>query len=279
MRVSEGKWDSGCVCDPSVIRGEFAYKEETYTWLMAYLGCTTTDNTSNAYGYAVSHSPEGPWVKIPDPMWDFYEAFPGYIYTGSNEFIWGIGQPSIVSADKKSKVLVFYSGNASTGQRIELWDFSDMANPICYWSEEVNNEGIVDLYGEKDTICNADFVYDGYRNNFYLLCDVHPFDDYQWPTNLPLATNMYAMPTLSNRVFTDEFGMDLITGKWTKIFALDELSTGFPRNSNTGFFRDPYGWLPQEKGLEVAYMTCSLGDDWKVLYYYRIYRKSFLINF
>ena len=279
LRHTDGAWDSANVCDPSVIRGEFGYEGNTYTWLMSYLGCTTTDNSSNTFGFAVATDPAGPWVKIPDPLYDFYEFHPGYEYTGTNTFIWGMGQPSLISADKKGRVLVFYTGNSTTGQRVELWDLSDLAHPVKIISNEVNNLGVLSLTGDTDTICNADFVYDGYRNNFYMMCDVHPFDDTQWPTNLPLATNIYAMPVNPAQVGTEEFGLDLVNNRWTKIYALDEMSTGFPRNSNAGFFRDAYGWLPQEKGFELAYMACPLGADWHVLYQYRIYRKSFVINF
>ena len=247
---------------------------------MSYLGCTTHDNSSNTFGYAVAKHPAGPWIKIPDPAYDFYKFHPGYEWDGRDEtFIWGMGQPSIISVDKKSKVLVFYTGNSSTGQRVEMWDFADMAHPLKIYSNEVNNLGVVSLTNAQDTICNADFVYDAYRKNFYMMCDVHPFDDTQWPTNLPLATNLYAMPANPDYENTEDFGLTLTTNRWTKLYSLDESQTGFARNSNTGFFRDVYGWLPQENGVEIAYTGVPLGANWRILYEYRIYRKSFLINF
>lgn len=279
LRATEGAWDSANVCDPSVIRGMFGYQGDTYTWLMAYLGCTTTDNSSNTFGFAVANAPEGPWIKIPDPLYDFYEQNPGYEYDGTNQFIWGIGQTSLVSVDKAGRVLVFFTGNSSTGQRVEQWDLSDMADPKQIWSAEVGNTGVVSRTNEPDTICNADFVYDGHRKNFYMLCDVHPFDDMQWPTNLPLATNLYAVPVDGADETAETFGEALTNARWTRIYSLDELDTGFARNSNTGFFRDPYGWLPQKEGMEIAYTGTPLGADWKVLYTYRIYRRALKINF
>ena len=56
-------WDLRHVCDPSVIKGEFKYEDETYSYLMAYLGCVPSDCTLNETGIAVSKTPNGPWIK------------------------------------------------------------------------------------------------------------------------------------------------------------------------------------------------------------------------
>ena len=58
-----GSWDSRHACDPSVIKGEFKFHGEQYSYLMAYLGCVPSDCTLNETGIAVSKTPEGPWVK------------------------------------------------------------------------------------------------------------------------------------------------------------------------------------------------------------------------
>ena len=55
-----GSWDSRHACDPSVIKGEFKFHNETYNYLMAYLGCVPSDCTLNETGIAVSKSPSGP---------------------------------------------------------------------------------------------------------------------------------------------------------------------------------------------------------------------------
>ena len=36
-----GKWDAHHTCDPSVIKGKFNYGGKDYSYLMAYLGCTS----------------------------------------------------------------------------------------------------------------------------------------------------------------------------------------------------------------------------------------------
>ena len=73
LEPTENSWDSRHVCDPSVVKGEFTYNQENYNYLMAYLGCVTSDNTSNEVGLAVSKSPEGPWIKVGDGPFCDYE--------------------------------------------------------------------------------------------------------------------------------------------------------------------------------------------------------------
>ena len=122
-----GTWYSGNICDPDVIKGEFKYHGETYAYLMTFLGCTTKDNSSNMFGFKVSNNPAGPWIDVPEvsPLYDFYAENPGYVYVPSkNNFIWGWGQSSLVSLDKKGKVMLFYTGRSTTAQKYEGWEFS-----------------------------------------------------------------------------------------------------------------------------------------------------------
>jgi hypothetical protein len=270
-RGVEGEWDSGNVCDPSVIKGEFGYKGETYPWLMTYLGCKTVDNSANMFGFAVAKSPAGPWVKVPEvsPLYDFYAQYPGYVYKpGVNAFIWGTGQSSIVSVDKKGRIMLFYTGGSATGQAAERWDFSDLAHPVKEFSNSVTVSGMVALDGTKESLTNADFVYDAKRLRFYVIADTHPWNPDVWPTNLPLAERVAYMNELG------EVGNVFKTGTaaWKNIFYLNEDVTGFKRNHNAGFFRDPYGWMPEGDGVDIAYTMAYEGADWKVLYTYRIYR-------
>lgn len=139
-----GAWDRRHVCDPSVIKGEFAYRGENYSYLMAYLGCYVADR-DNEIGLAVSKSPAGPWVRVEyaaDPEKDvnhidglvsekdpwtrgnrafiaFDASFEEYYDSAAAQIAgaWGVGQPSLVSVDKKGKVLVFYTANGGSVAR------------------------------------------------------------------------------------------------------------------------------------------------------------------
>lgn len=80
-----------------MIKGEFTYQEEKYSYLMAYLGCVTSDNTKNEVGLAVAKAPEGPFIKIESNPICHYEL------NDNKGFQWGYGQPSMVSMDKKER--------------------------------------------------------------------------------------------------------------------------------------------------------------------------------
>ena len=278
LGAEEGTYYSGNICDPDVVKGEFHMQGETYSYLMAVLGCTTKDNSSNMFGFKAAKSPEGPWIDVPSvsPLYNFYDYYPGYVYNGANEFIWGWGQCSLVSVDKKGKVLLFYTGRSATSQKLECWDFSDLDHPKGLYETEVRNQGVFDLNGAQDSICNAQFMYDEAASRFYMICDVHPFRTDRWPTNLPEASRVYYFDDFSGGEPGEAFlGKNL---QWRELFTLNEAATGFPHNHNCCFFRDPYGRKPEGKELEIAYTKCDTGEDWTVLFGYRIYRYTYRLG-
>ncbi|MBR4419758.1 MAG: hypothetical protein IKT32_02660 [Clostridia bacterium] len=267
-------WYSGNICDPDVIKGEFKYQGQTYTYLMTFLGCTTKDNSSNMFGFKVANNPAGPWVDVKgiSPLYDFYEQYPNYEYDpNKNNFIWGWGQSSLISLDKKGKVMLFYTGRSTTGQKYECWDFSDLENPKKLTEKEVTRKGVTDLNGDPDTICNAQFMYDEARHRMYMLCDVHPFRTDMWPTNLPRKTAVYYINIPKSVDKKDMFNYGLT---WNKLFDIEESRTGYEHNHNCCFMRDIYGYrLPGN--IEVAYTMSETGSNWKVLFTYRIHRYVF----
>ncbi|MBQ9482238.1 MAG: hypothetical protein IJU84_08750 [Clostridia bacterium] len=265
---------SGNICDPEVIKGEFAYRGETYNYLMAVLGCKTKDNSANMFGFKISKTVDGPWIDVPEisPLYDFYKYYPDYRYNGSN-FVWGWGQCSLVSLDKKGKVLLFYTGRSGTGQKLEMWDFSDLENPKGIYETEVRNSGVFDLNGnDKDSICNAQFMYDESKDRFYMVCNTHPYSEIEWPTNVPYKSKVYYLDNPTGKELGYVFQYKKL--KWNELFTLEESTTGYQRNHNCCFFRDAYGWKP-DGNIEVAYTMSETGVDWKVLFSYRIHRYVF----
>ncbi|MEI3188003.1 MAG: hypothetical protein V8S27_09640 [Lachnospiraceae bacterium] len=87
-------------------KGEFAYKGETYTYLMAYLGCVTDDYNRNKTGLAVAKSAAGPWTKLDDlnPIVPWYDNKTDDI----NPEQWGTGMPTLTSVDGKGEVVFTY---------------------------------------------------------------------------------------------------------------------------------------------------------------------------
>lgn len=175
LEPTENSWDSRHVCDPSVVKGEFTYNQENYNYLMAYLGCVTSDNTSNEVGLAVSKSPEGPWIKVGDGPFCDYEL------NDNSGFQWGYGQPSLVSVDRKSEILLFYTvgDGKSTYEVVERWNLKDLNNPqmVSDGSKRVITRGLKNLNGLQDYISNADYAYDPTSGRIYMIKDDHPSPD------------------------------------------------------------------------------------------------------
>ena len=273
-------WDRTDVCDPDVVKGEFVYNGETYNYLMAYLGCWTTGNYENAYGFAVSKTPAGPFTRVEGlcPLYDFWELNPDYVYPGHDDETysrWGWGQCSLISIDQKGMVLVFDTGRSSTGQTTELWDFSNLNEPKMLWSQEMSNKGIADLYGNTDTICNASLVYDQRLQCFYMLSDVHPFDILVTPKNLPTETRITMINDFGSETIGDCFKDE--NALWSKLGSVSPDVTGFPKNSNTCFERNPYGWMvdPEASSIDVLYSAVPSGASDKWIFSFRIYRMKF----
>ena len=271
-----GEWDCKHICDPSVIKGEFNYNGEVYNYLMSYLGCMTDGNYENAFGFALSKQPQGPWVKVPEisPLIDFYED-----YGGTNgKMQWGTGQPSIVSVDKKGKVLVFYTKHTyqdnGWGTMVERWDFSDLNNAKRDFVKYVPATGLYQKDGKTiDSITVADFMYDQYRNCIYVGTDVHPFGN-GYPDNITDVSRVARLNLSSSEaVLGDTFQSSKI--KWEDLYHISQLDTGRGKNTNLGFYRDPYGWLPEKNRIETCVSAAEnhlVSDSWQFFFTLKLFR-------
>lgn len=257
LSPSEGTWDARHVCDPSVIMGEFRYMGETYTCLMAYLGCVTNNSQENDLGIAVAKSPEGPFVKVGNaPLVDFDRD----MTVDQNIFQWGVGQPSIINMDKKGSVTLFYTRGDHTATRtiVEQWDLSDLDSPVRLTSVKLSESGLRDLNGGQDIINNADFVYDPATDRFYSSSDCHPN-----PVSEPNFISSHFRVTY----FDQPANYSSFT--WKTLVQVGEAQTGFARNHNTGILRDSWGHLPNVGYVSVYYTVSITGSN--SLWSYRIY--------
>lgn len=267
-----GEWDHKHICDPSVIKGEFKYQEKTYTYLMSYLGCMTDGNYENAFGFAVAESIDGPWIRVPEvsPLIDFYGEYGG----ADGQSQWGTGQSSVVSVDKKGKVLIFYTKHSypySWGTVVERWDFSDLEHPEKEFSVHVKNTGLAQKDGNEDYITAADFMYDPYRQVMYVGTDVHPFGDL-YPSNITDTSRVAQTSMAQDSVLGDSFRDGNV--KWEDMFYVTEADTGRGKNTNLGFYRDPYGWLPAKDKMEVAVSAALASEynDWRWFFSLKLFR-------
>lgn len=255
LMPTEGTWDAQHTCDPSVVAGEFLYQGETYTYLMAYLGCITVNNQENEIGLAVAKSPEGPFVKVgTEPLVSFSKDDPD-----SPIFEWGVGQPSIVNMDKQGQITMFYTRGDKNGTRIivEEWDMSNLDAPVRLSQTELSAKGLENLLGNSDFMNNADFAYDAARNRFYAVSDAHPN---------PKSTPNFIASNFKVSYFE---GTDFANIEWKTVEVPGETETGFPRNHNCGLVRDMYGHLLSDYQLSVYYTMSEQNDDY--LWTYRIH--------
>ena len=250
-----GTWDAHHTCDPSVIAGEFTYQGQSYGYLMAYLGCTSYDNQENKIGLAVSKTPEGPFVRVGNtPLIDFQ------IDPSVSVFQWGVGQPSLVSLDKKGHVNLFYTQGDKNGTRlmVDEWELSNLDTPQKIKTESVSKTGLFNLQNQSDFMNNADLLYDANADRYYAISDCHPN-----PTDVPdyIASHV--------RINFCSAKTSIASGFWRSLCSIAPAETGFARNHNAGFLRDAYGHLPDNGYLTAFYTVSVTGND--SLWSYRIY--------
>ncbi len=282
-----GSWDSRHVCDPSVVKGKFKFHNETYSYLMAFLGCVPSDCTLNETGIAVAKSPEGPWIKC-DYSSDNTKINPIVPYSdfSCDTNSWGTGQPSVVSVDKEGKVLIFTTIGATNGTftNIRLYDFSDIDH---YQKLQEKNkftcDGIRQNYSGDSFINNADFAYD-LKNRRVIMAKPRQYygKDGLNPNFVADTIDLYY---IDDTEFDDIGVGDVLfagnnTAKsWKLIGSINQELTGFLRNHNTGLITDPYGHLFDHTKIGVAFTRSDegLGNNWSYLNTYRIYATSFAI--
>ena len=278
---TKGTWDARHTCDPSVIKGEFKYNNVMYSYLMAYLGCVTSDNTRNETGLAVSNSPTGPWIKC--------DAINPIIKVSDDNNKWGAGQTELVSVDKKGRVIMFNSFSSPTlgGEQCYEYDLSDLNNPILIRkNEHINTSGTADVVkeeGEKvnEGISNVGVAYDEVNKKILLAKGRLPFaQDGQYPNYIASKIDLFYLDDNNENKFDELFKNKNEANKWVFIGTIDEKLTGFKRNHNNGLVRDPYGGLVETDRIEVAFTRSDLSEsDWGYWSTYRIYSTAFKLPY
>lgn len=177
---------------------------------------------------------------------------------------WGVGQASLVSRDKGSRVYVFYTeGTATrTHEFVDEWDFADLDAPVRLSHTDLATTGLTARTGGGDYIGNADFAYDAGSNSFYMATDSHPY-----PSDEPNYITAYFRVAYFA-------GNDVTSVRWNELEHIGPAETGFARNHNVGLVRDAYGWLPGGNSLTVYYTGADKGAN--ALWSYRLYAYTIL---
>lgn len=235
LEHSAGKWDSVQVCDPTVIKGNFNYNGTTYKYLMVYLGVATYDNSLNQIGLAVSNDLNSRFIKVSVNS-------PFIPYPANSR--WGAGQPTAINLDGKGQVMISYTHGVvgKTYQVVGIYDLSNLNNPVTVKApkEVLKN-------GSPSYISNADIAIDLVNDLIY--CTAHKGNTYEKnsvtgtvnyiPSQSLILTkklNLKSYSSLSDAVYT---ALTTSTNSWSaKILSSDSYLI-----HNTGFIRDPYGYI------------------------------------
>lgn len=187
LTPSADGWDSQSVSDPSVIKGSFGYNGQTYEYLMAYAGRASVHERNHSIGFAVSHSPDGGFVRVAGRILRYDPSQTGNAY--------GYGAPSLVSYDQASKFRMFYMLVDSTGLPTQYFveiDGSDLGRADASGWQALIVNGLRDGAADSTiTFRDADFALDKDGNlvavrNKYPTRDVLPL--------LPKAVQVAVMP-------------------------------------------------------------------------------------
>lgn len=276
-------WDTTHVCDPDVVKGEFRLDGIVYHYLMAYLGCRTGNNQGNEIGLAVAQRPEGPFIKVEglNPFVRFERDLSKDEYW--NIFQWGVGQASLISLDRKGRIMLLYTRGDLTGSRLvcETWDLSDLNAPEPiggeHWRRDVTNRGVMGRDLRTAALVNADAGYDPVSGRLFIVADGAPcymegVDEPGEPTfissNLRVLTYSQSLPPEDMEGFFLRDG----TEKWTTIALVGRTDTGYPRNHNAGLMTDPYGWLEAGEALRILYSVSMTREKHNSLWTYRVHQ-------
>ena len=201
---TDGSWDSVHVYDADVVKGTFKYGNEDYTYLMSYSGNSRTlDKKDSSIGLAVSNDPMGPWVKVGNkPFLAFnseeYDSTGLLLYTGYIE-------SSLISYDKKGKVLFFYEAfETFKSNRVMEVDFSNLDNPEIYSNRVVETSGVRDLGISNPLLYGCDYVLDTETNELIAARET--------------ATTITSDPKLADEIQIMKAPLSVITyhkGEWT----------------------------------------------------------------
>lgn len=270
---TEGTFDQRHTCDPSVTKGKFIYNDETYNYLMAYLGSIQSDNNGNEIGIAVSKTPEGPWIKCD-------EINPLIPYDRENA-IWGTGQASLVNIDGEGDILMFYSvGNKDgTYEEVREYDLSNLNEPVLLQHARVPTNG---LQSGDTLICDADVCYDVANKKMLLVKGKIPYSpDGNSPAFIADKLVVYYMDLSNSSKPTDELFKGNNASNWRLLGEIGYEQTGFMRNHNAGLLTDPYGHLLENTDfVEVALTRSDIANnEWNWLSTYRIYSLSLPLTY
>lgn len=256
---SSGSWDSNALSNCDVVKGEFAYNNETYSYLMAYQAADNASEKNHQIGFAVSKTADGAFVKVgTTPVISYNDIELGYS--------WGAGQPSLVNYEN-GKVYLFYTiGDAISTQtyvsEIDASNLNDIKGANVYSS--VSTDGLVE--SNVYTMLNdADFAIDQTNGILYVVRNLNPVASTAPNLNSAVQVAKIALSDLYNPDCTWEIVEDKVnfldlatdgTGGWERVYSGCIMS-------------DAYGRVNGAEALELGLTVTSWDVTTKDYTYYQ----------
>lgn len=232
-------WDSFHTCDPSVVTGRFEYGDTVYRYAMFYLGNDVDASAHNQVGVAFATSPEGPWVKYPEPL-----------VTSDRVDQWGAGQPTAVALPgKPGQVLLGYTrGDTSTRAYVSTVDLSDVDALTVSEPVLLPTAGLTGADGNTDYLNGFDMALTRNGKDVVVVREQHPYPiDNPWWIGPAVQVDMLSLENVLAG-----------TGAWMPLGDIGQELTGFTRNHNAGLVRDDSGRIVSPHGVEVVFTdSCS----------------------
>lgn len=227
-------WDSFHVCDPSVVAGNFRLHGDKYRYAMFYLGNDLDASAHNQVGVALAKTPEGPWIKYPEP-----------IVTFERTDQWGAGQPSaVVTAPQSGKVQLFYTqGDTSTRAYVRQVDLSRDSGPVVGAATLITTDGLTGTDGAPDWLNGFDVALSQDKSRYYVVREQHPY---------PTMNPWWIGPSVQVASI-DARSLLAGGGRWTVEGDINRDLTGFARNHNAGLVRTWTGGLRSATTLGVVF--------------------------
>ena len=245
LRPSENGWDKNRVLACDVVKGNFTYQNETYSYLMAYEGNNSKSEVHFSIGLAVSKTLDGDWIKVgTEPI----------IKYNPNEYGlngWGCGQPSLVSYDKQGKVYLFYTLGEPmlSEQRVCEMDASNLDNiKKNSFHSILNTDGLLD-YDSNVAFVDADFAIDETTNELISVRNVNPVSS--TPPMTYKAVQVAKMPLA---------GMYKLDSSWTIIEEkVNMLDLDDPEHDKDGWERVLSGCIISDPYSRASVNNLSIG--------------------
>ena len=286
IEPTQGTWDARHTCDPTVVKGEFKLKGETYNYLMAYLGCTSEDYQKNETGIAVAKNIEGPWIKIDavNPIVPWYDdgdieaeedKYQGW--QGTSRIYWGTGMPSLLSVDGKGEIILFYQSTLR-GTGIRRIDLSDLENPVVKYTVSINSNGIYNSVNQNCNIGIPDFGYDPVTKRLYVVSVTNERNPADVTKTL---VNSHSMVAYIDNLEDMEAVSDVLesrTYKWNMVGHVGPGDTNWERNHNPGLVKTAEAYIPDSNNIQIVVSTGKNSWANENIFTYRLFGWTFKVN-